>query len=58
VRAGQLVRESPSGKSRVPFNGRIKRKALKPGRYRAVLRAVDAAGNRSAVRKLNFRVAR
>jgi uncharacterized delta-60 repeat protein len=58
VRAGQLVRESPQGNSRVPFNGRIRRKALKRGRYRAVLRATDAAGNKSAARKLNFRVVR
>jgi uncharacterized delta-60 repeat protein len=58
VRVGRLVRESPQGKSRVPFNGRIRRKALRPGRYRAVLRAVDAAGNRSAARKLKFKVVR
>jgi uncharacterized delta-60 repeat protein len=57
-RVGRLVRESPAGRSRVPFNGRIKRKALRRGRYRAVLRAVDAAGNRSAARKLKFRVVR
>ena len=58
VRVGQLVRESPKGKSQVPFNGRIKRKALKPGKYRAVVSAVDAAGNRSAARNLNFQVVR
>jgi hypothetical protein len=58
VRVGQLVRESPKGRSRVPFNGRIKRKALKRGRYRAVLRAADAAGNKSATRKLKFQVVR
>jgi uncharacterized delta-60 repeat protein len=58
VRVGQLVRESPKGKSRVKFNGRIKRKALKRGPYRAVLRAVDAAGNKSPVRRLKFKVVR
>jgi uncharacterized delta-60 repeat protein len=58
VRAGQLVRASPRGKSRVPFNGRVKRKALPPGAYRAVLRARDAAGNKSKERKLNFKVVR
>jgi uncharacterized delta-60 repeat protein len=57
-RVGRLVRESPKGRSRVPFNGRIKRRALRRGKYRAVLRAVDAAGNKSAARKLNFRVVR
>ena len=40
------------------FNGRIRRKALKLGSYRAVLRAVDAAGNTSASRTLKFKVVR
>jgi hypothetical protein len=38
----------------VAFSGRIKRKALAPGRYRATLRAVDAAGNRSRPRRTSF----
>jgi uncharacterized delta-60 repeat protein len=58
VRVGRLVRESPQGKSRVPFNGRIKRKALRRGKYRFVLQARDAAGNRSGTRRLNFKVVR
>jgi uncharacterized delta-60 repeat protein len=58
VRVGRLVRESPQGKSRVRFNGRIKRKALRRGRYRFVLQARDAAGNRSATRRLSFKVVR
>jgi uncharacterized delta-60 repeat protein len=58
TRSGRLVRESPQGRSTVPFNGRIKRKALKRGKYRAVLRATDAAGNASASRKLAFKVVR
>jgi uncharacterized delta-60 repeat protein len=56
VRAGQLVRASPRGTSHVPFNGRVKRVALPPGTYRAVLRATDAAGNQSRQRTLNFKV--
>jgi uncharacterized delta-60 repeat protein len=58
VRVGRLVRESPRGLTRVPFNGRIKRKALPLGRYRAVLSAVDGAGNKSATRTLKFQVVR
>jgi uncharacterized delta-60 repeat protein len=58
VRVGQLVRASPRGKSRVPFNGRIKRRALALGSYRAVLRGTDAAGNKSKQRMLNFEVVR
>jgi hypothetical protein len=40
------------------FSGKIGRKTLRPGRYRASLRARDAAGNRSAVKRLKFRVVR
>jgi hypothetical protein len=42
------------GANTVRFSGRIKRKALAPGRYRATLRAVDGAGNRSRPRKTTF----
>jgi len=37
--------------------GRIGAKALRPGRYRAVITAVDAAGNRSAPKTVRFRIA-
>ncbi|HEU5110106.1 MAG TPA: hypothetical protein VFT95_16310 [Micromonosporaceae bacterium] len=47
-----------SGTSRVRFTGRIGKRALRPGRYRAVLTATDAAGNRSAPRTTRFRVVR
>ena len=40
------------------FSGRIGRRALRPGRYRATLTATDAAGNKSAAKRLNFRVVR
>jgi hypothetical protein len=40
----------------VKFSGRIGRRALKRGRYRLVLRATDAAGNRSRLRRISFRV--
>jgi len=35
------------GANAVPFSGRIGRKALKPGTYRAAFAARDAAGNSS-----------
>ena len=47
------VRPSVAGANVARF-----KRALKPGRYRAVVSAVDAAGNRSAVKRLRFRVAR
>ena len=55
--AGTLRRtgEGP-GRDSTAFSGRIGRKALKVGRYRATLRAIDAAGNRSSAKRLSFRV--
>ena len=55
-RAGKLVRTGKKGANKVTFSGRIGRRALKRGRYRAVIVATDAAGNRSAPRRVKFRV--
>jgi Tol biopolymer transport system component len=58
VRRGALVRTGLAVKRhRVAFSGRIGRKALKPGRYRATLVARNAAGKSAPVR-LGFRVVR
>jgi hypothetical protein len=56
VRAGRFAKQSTAGANRHPFSGRIGRKSLKPGKYRATLTATDAAGNRSTPRRLNFKV--
>jgi hypothetical protein len=53
-----LSRTANSGPNSHGFTGRIGSRALRPGRYRAVLRATDAAGNRSAPRAARFRVTR
>jgi len=54
-----LVRASVKpGAVRVTYTGRVRRKALKPGRYRATLLATDPAGNRSQPRRITFRVVR
>ena len=45
------------GTNKVPFSGRIGRKALRPGRYRAVFTAIDAAGT-SAPLSLAFTIVR
>ena len=58
VKRGTLVRAVPAGAGRVAFSGRIGRKALRRGRHRFALVAVDAAGNRSAPRKVKFRIVR
>jgi hypothetical protein len=54
--AGKLMRTAKKGANTVKFSGRIGRRALKRGRYRAVIVATDAAGNRSAPRRVKFRV--
>jgi hypothetical protein len=54
--AGKLTRQSAAGTTKLVFSGRIGKKALTPGSYRAVVSAVDAAGNVSAKRTVAFRV--
>lgn len=53
---GALKATGVTGANRLRFSGRIHRRALRPGRYRAVIRAVDAAGNRSTSKTTTFRV--
>jgi hypothetical protein len=54
--AGSLSRRVHAGRNRIAFRGRVKRRALKPGRYVAVARATDSAGQHSAKRKVSFRI--
>jgi hypothetical protein len=54
---GQLRRATAAGAHRLRFRARLGGRALRAGRYRLVLRAADAAGNRSATRRLAFTVA-
>jgi hypothetical protein len=57
--AGAFTRSGLSGVNAVPFSGRIGRKALKVGKYRAVFAATDAAGNRSTHNpSVGFRIVR
>ena len=59
VKVGRTItRSSPAGASRLRFTGRIARRALRPGRHRMVVRAADAAGNRSKATTLRFRIVR
>ncbi|MEA2444234.1 MAG: hypothetical protein QOJ12_1526 [Thermoleophilales bacterium] len=58
LRAGTLTRAGTAGANVVAFSGRIGTKALKPGSYRAVLTATDAAGNRSKASSAAFKVVR
>ncbi len=45
-----------AGAHRLTFRARLRGRSLRAGRYRLVLRATDAAGNRSAARRLVFTV--
>jgi hypothetical protein len=58
ARVGTLVRQAPAGVTRVPFSGRLGRRALRLGSHRAVLVATDASGNRSRAARVRFRVVR
>jgi hypothetical protein len=59
VRAGTLTyRNRPAGQNSVLFRGRIGRRALRLGGYRATITATDPAGNRSRARRASFRVVR
>jgi hypothetical protein len=55
---GTLKRSGASGANRIRFTGRIGSRALRPGRYRALITAADTAGNRSTSRSTGFRIAR
>jgi hypothetical protein len=46
------------GANRFRFTGRLSRRALAPGRYRLVAVAKDGTGQRSATRRISFRVLR
>lgn len=45
-----------AGAARIAFSGRIGRKALRPGSYRAQVTAKDGAGNASKVASASFRI--
>jgi hypothetical protein len=57
-KVGTLRRQLTSGSRSVRFSGRLGAKTLRAGRYRAVLTAIDASGNRSASVRASFRVVR
>jgi Tol biopolymer transport system component len=50
--------KTKKGPNRVAFTGRIGARKLKPGRYRATVGAVDAAGNRAVPKRVTFRIVR
>jgi hypothetical protein len=55
---GRIVRSLPAGPNAFRYRGRIAGRTLRPGRYRLLLRARDAAGNLSSRRRTTFVVLR
>jgi VCBS repeat-containing protein len=58
VNVGSFAQNAIAGSNRKTFSGKIGTKSLSPGSYRATLRATDAAGNRSSLERVSFRVVR
>lgn len=57
-RVGALTRAAKLGRNRHAFSGRVGRRALRPGRYRATIRATDSTANRSSPRRARFTIVR
>jgi PKD domain len=62
VAFGRFERQASAGRNAVRFSGRLRlggrTRSLPPGRYRLTLVATDSAGNRSAAKRLPFRIER
>jgi hypothetical protein len=54
--SGHIDEAGKPGANSFTFKGKLGRKSLKPGRYRLVAVAKDAAGNKSAAKRANFTV--
>jgi hypothetical protein len=57
-RIGSFHARATAGANATPFSGRIRTTPLSPGPYRALLTAVDAAGNRSTAATATFTILR
>jgi hypothetical protein len=57
-RIGSITQRVTAGSNTIYFSGRIAGRRLRPGRYRALLKITDLAGNVSRVERVRFRVLR
>ncbi len=55
---GSFSRSGKAGTNSFHFTGRLRGKKLSPGRYRLVMVATDAAGNKSKPKRAKFRIVR
>jgi uncharacterized repeat protein (TIGR01451 family) len=58
VRVGAFTQNGAAGANRRRWLGTLGSKAVRPGTYRASIAATDAAGNKSAARRVGFKVVR
>ncbi|HEX8207939.1 MAG TPA: beta-propeller fold lactonase family protein [Solirubrobacteraceae bacterium] len=58
VGVGRIARPLQSGANAFTYRARHGGRRLRPGRYRMAVRATDAAGNASTVRRVSFRIVR
>jgi hypothetical protein len=56
VASGTLTRAGRRGTNLVAFSGRVGRRKLRPGTYRFLITATDAAGNRAKTLTIRFTV--
>ncbi len=56
VKVGGFSRPGTAGANRVRFSGKIGNRALRRGRYRLTITAIDANSARSAPKRISFRV--
>jgi hypothetical protein len=56
TRVGSFRRTRNAGRSTARFNGYVRRRALRPGRYRLTATPRDLAGNRGSAKRTSFRV--
>lgn len=55
-KVGSFTRKARAGNSSFKFTGELRRRALRPGKYRITAVATDADGKRSAARSVSFSV--
>jgi hypothetical protein len=57
IKQGTLTRRNqPAGATKLNFSGRLGKRALRPGAYRATIQATDAAGNHSIPKTAAFKI--
>jgi acid phosphatase type 7 len=57
-RVGKFTQSGIAGANERRFRARIRTRRLRPGTFKALVRATDAAGNRSGLESVGFRVVR